>query len=137
MALAEGLIDRIGRRGSAYGALVAISLGGLLFALTANVGMALAVGLVWGIAWGFQETIFVALAMAAMLWQSTGSLRWPVMIYIMAVVAMASSAVTHGGGLITAGALSREESRGVHFRTDFPERDDRRWKRSITWQREG
>jgi uncharacterized membrane protein YhhN len=50
--------------------------------------------------------IFVALAMAAMLWQSTGNLRWPVMIYIMAVVAMASSAVTNGGGLITAGALS-------------------------------
>lgn len=50
--------------------------------------------------------IFVALAMAAMLWQSAGNLRWPVMIYIMAVVAMASSAVTNGGGLITAGALS-------------------------------
>ena len=50
--------------------------------------------------------IFVALAMAAMLWQAAGNLRWPVMIYIMAVVAMASSAVTNGGGLITAGALS-------------------------------
>jgi PAT family beta-lactamase induction signal transducer AmpG len=57
------LIDRIGRRGSAYGALVAISLGGLLFALTARVEMVLLVGLLWGVAWAFQETIFIALAM--------------------------------------------------------------------------
>ncbi|MFH2003105.1 MAG: L-aspartate oxidase [Planctomycetota bacterium] len=35
--------------------------------------------------------------------------------------------------LISAGALGREESRGVHYRLDFPERDDRRWNRSQTW----
>ena len=28
-------------------------------------------------------------------------------------------------------ALTREESRGVHFRGDFPERDDAKWQRHI------
>lgn len=31
--------------------------------------------------------------------------------------------------LLTVSALRREESRGVHFRVDFPERDDTRWQR--------
>jgi L-aspartate oxidase len=38
--------------------------------------------------------------------------------------------------LVAAGALAREESRGVHYRKDFPERDDRRWNRSLTWTRD-
>jgi L-aspartate oxidase len=34
--------------------------------------------------------------------------------------------------LIARAALRREESRGGHFRTDFPQRDDRRWKIHLT-----
>ncbi len=35
------------------------------------------------------------------------------------------------GRLIAAAALRREESRGGHFRLDFPDRDDSRWKHRI------
>ena len=28
-------------------------------------------------------------------------------------------------------ALQREESRGVHFRSDFPRRDDEHWQRHV------
>jgi L-aspartate oxidase len=34
--------------------------------------------------------------------------------------------------LIAAAALRREESRGGHFRSDFPQRDDEHWKIHVT-----
>ena len=37
--------------------------------------------------------------------------------------------------LVTRAALIRTESRGVHFRKDFPRRDDARWKRQILFSR--
>ena len=36
------------------------------------------------------------------------------------------------GFLIARGALRREESRGAHFRADFPARDDLHWQKHIS-----
>jgi L-aspartate oxidase len=38
--------------------------------------------------------------------------------------------------LLTYSALRRKESRGVHFRADFPERDDAGWARHLTLSRD-
>lgn len=63
-ALAGGLLlDRIGRRTGAFGAVAAISLGAALIGAAGGTSALLALGVLWGAAWGFQETVFVALAM--------------------------------------------------------------------------
>jgi L-aspartate oxidase len=37
--------------------------------------------------------------------------------------------------LMVRAALRREESRGVHLRTDFPETDNQHWRRHLAWHR--
>jgi L-aspartate oxidase len=37
--------------------------------------------------------------------------------------------------LITGAALDRKESRGAHYRTDFPSRDDKNWKKHLVYKK--
>ena len=63
-ALAGGLlVDRMGRKWSAYGAALLISIVTAIIGAASGISTLLALGIFWGIAWGFQETVFVALAM--------------------------------------------------------------------------
>jgi predicted MFS family arabinose efflux permease len=63
-ALAGGaLIDRIGRKRSAYGGVVLISIMAALIGAATSTRGVLWMGLVWGVVWAFQETLFFALTM--------------------------------------------------------------------------
>ena len=57
------LLDRWGRRPGAIGASALISIIGLLFSLISKPSAIVWIGLLWGIVWAFQETVFFALAM--------------------------------------------------------------------------
>ncbi|MBN1247318.1 MAG: MFS transporter, partial [Anaerolineae bacterium] len=57
------LLDRVSRKSSACGAVVAISIVAGVIGLAGRSGTVIALGLLWGIAWAFQETVFFALAM--------------------------------------------------------------------------
>jgi len=64
-ALAGGiLMDRIGHKKIAIASVLVISLGAGFLGLTSDLNMVMYIGLIWGFAWGFQETVFVALAMS-------------------------------------------------------------------------
>jgi succinate dehydrogenase / fumarate reductase flavoprotein subunit len=43
------------------------------------------------------------------------------------------------GRVVTLGALRRDESRGAHFKPEFPKRDDERWLKTTlaTWTPSG
>ena len=63
-ALAGGvLIDRVGRKRSAYTGAVLISVVAALIGAATGARGVLWLGLLWGIVWAFQETLFFALTM--------------------------------------------------------------------------
>lgn len=51
--------------------------------------------------------------------------------------ALEARSVLTAAGLLLSSARIRQESRGSHFRSDFPERDDARWRARIVWSRHG
>jgi L-aspartate oxidase len=59
---------------------------------------------------------------------------WPLTQWPLSRAALESRALLNAAHYITRAALVREESRGAHFRTDFPERDDVHWLARIVWR---
>jgi succinate dehydrogenase/fumarate reductase flavoprotein subunit len=51
--------------------------------------------------------------------------------------AMEAANLSKTGWLVARAALERRESRGSHWRADYPERDDAHWLTHIAFQREG
>lgn len=59
--------------------------------------------------------------------------HWPVSVAPLSRAALESRALLNAARYIAGAALYREESRGAHYRIDFPERDDTRWLARIVW----
>jgi MFS family permease len=63
-ALGGGLLlDKVSRKLGAWAAVLAISVGAGLFGLVSGNTTVVILGLVWGVVWALQETVFLALAM--------------------------------------------------------------------------
>jgi succinate dehydrogenase/fumarate reductase flavoprotein subunit len=63
-------------------------------------------------------------------WQSIDALLWATECPDPEVWRLASLLTV--GMLVTRAALRREESRGAHYRADYPQRDDINWKKRVS-----
>jgi len=63
--------------------------------------------------------------------------HWPLAEWPISRAALESRPLLTAARYITHAALIREESRGAHYRTDFPERDDEHWLARIVWNADG
>jgi MFS transporter, PAT family, beta-lactamase induction signal transducer AmpG len=57
------LLDRLDRRTAAFLGMAGISLGGMLIAVAPNLTVIIGLGLLWGMASGFQDTTYISMAM--------------------------------------------------------------------------
>ena len=84
-----------------------------------------------GLTFLFPVVIILALAFGVLFIIPIGGADMPTVISLLnsyaGLSAVAMGFVLENNVLIVAGALAREESRGAHYRSDFPKRDDRQW----------
>ena len=62
---------------------------------------------------------------------------WPVSRQTLSREALESRALLTASRYIAEAALLRQESRGAHYRLDFPKRDDAHWRMRIIWKMRG
>ncbi|MBC5806060.1 MAG: L-aspartate oxidase [Candidatus Eremiobacter antarcticus] len=63
--------------------------------------------------------------------------EWPRATQPVSRSVLESAALLNVARYITDAALIREESRGAHFRVDFPQRDDQHWRARVVWTSSG
>lgn len=63
--------------------------------------------------------------------------NWPVSTQALSRAALEARSLLAAAHVITQAALIREESRGAHYRTDFPARDNSHWLVRILWDAQG